>query len=68
MNISGIPFEPYKINNNITIYIATEERGFIYDIIPATSNVERGAQDYHNLEARGTSIQDGFRSKARKTE
>jgi hypothetical protein len=68
MNISGIPFEPYKINNNITIYIATEERGFIYDIVPATSNVERGAQNYHNLEARGTSIQDGFKSKARKTE
>lgn len=68
MEINGMPFEPYRINNNITIYIATEERGFIYDIVPATSNVERGAQNYHNLESRGTSIQDGFRSKARKIE
>ncbi|WP_029905498.1 hypothetical protein [Prevotella sp. 10(H)] len=63
MEIPGPPFEPYEINNGITIYIATEERGFIYDVVPATSNEARGAQSFKKLEARGKSIQDGFRSK-----
>ena len=63
---------PHKLSDDITIYVSAEDRGFLFDIAPAVPDRQRATgsewifQDYRDLEARGTSICDGFRSKLNK--
>lgn len=56
---------PYKMNDNITIYITTQRTGSCFGIFPCTGDAaiarEWKMQDIKTVEARGNSLQDGFR-------
>lgn len=55
-------FVPYELNNNITIYISYLDRTL--DILPSTVDRQRGKYiSYKCLEARGYTLQEGFRIK-----
>ncbi|NDV78193.1 hypothetical protein [Dysgonomonas sp. 511] len=64
---SGLDFEAYDMGNGITIYITTDSLGRSFDIIPATAPYNiKGIlkyQDIRTVEPRGTSLQDGFRTR-----
>lgn len=56
-------FEPHKLNNDITIYVAP---GYTMDdLLPAVAEKGKGGQflDYRCLEARSDKLQDGFRTR-----
>ncbi len=64
-------FIPYRLNNDIVIYMSKSEnidhsRKVTYDVLPATvyrsDDVDK-YQDIATIEARGYSLQDGFRVK-----
>jgi hypothetical protein len=54
-------FTPYKINNDIIIYVAIAN--FSYDKLPSIKRPENNVIDYQCLEARGATLQEGFRLK-----
>lgn len=58
---------PYKINDSITIYITTQRTGSCFGIFPCTGDAaiaeEWKMQDIKTVEARGNSLQNGFRVK-----
>lgn len=54
-------FTPYKLNNGITIYIAIAN--FSYDKLPVVKSGYYHFVNYECIEARGYSLQDGFRVK-----
>lgn len=58
-------FSIYQLNNNVTIYISNGTYGMCFDKLPCTCNVteEWKFQDIKGVEARGTTLQDGFRPK-----
>ncbi len=62
-------FLPHALSEDITIYVSVEDRGFLFDMVPAVADKQKRSdsewifQDYRDLEARGKSVQDGFRSK-----
>lgn len=64
-------FRPYELNNGVSIYISKSEnidysRKVTYDVLPATvlrSDDIYKYQDVSTIEARGFSLQDGFRVK-----
>jgi len=61
-----INYECFKLNNGIIINITNGY--YLLDVIPAASSlpVDIGIyQDHHDIEARGSKIEDGFRSKKR---
>ena len=56
---------PYKLNDNISIYITTQRTGSCFGVFPCTGDAsiakEWKMQDIKTVEARGNKIQDGFR-------
>ncbi|WP_165041621.1 hypothetical protein [Dysgonomonas sp. ZJ709] len=56
-------FKPYSLNNGIIIYISSSYH--TYDMLPATTEMGDAGKlcNYKCLEARGHSLQDGFRLK-----
>ncbi len=62
-----IEYEPLDIGNGVIIYTTDHESACTFDKLPATSSIVGGLhkkfQDISSIEARGTSLQEGFRAK-----